>query len=523
MSAFVTLTKPLGTSLIVQASSRARDLPGTGTSTASPAAHQIPSRCSTWSLLCHAAAGVTIAAHLRGGRRQRAGRRVPQRAFEYELGVQAPVGYWDPLGLAADGDLKDFRQRREVELKHGRVAMYATIGYIVPEFFKFPGYVSITEELEFANVPNGLAACDVVPIEGWLQIIAYCGYLEIVVNQPMNPKEPGNYYRGRFGANPLRIMADEDLRKRSLNAELANGRLAMVAIIGMFFQDGLTGQAWGDWALYTDSPLRAEGDSAFVNEAILAQSDRRQRSLQRVTRFAEVAEVETPVDFGYDKQEEYNLEDGLSLLMKMHEACTTSNDHGVVVNMHMNLNAKYPDQQIRTAIKLPNGTGKNLRVAVFCGKEDEEEVAALEPFAYGLSLEQDILAENLDFDVLLAKPSAMPKLAKLGRILGPARLMPSPKSGTVIQDYAAGIADWKQGQLELRPDSYSHMRCSLGKVFFGYNKLLENAQALFQSLADEAPLGADRDEYYRAITMHISGTPAVKINWRGLPKPPKRE
>jgi len=183
-------------------------------------------------------------------------RKTQRCAFEYELGVQAPVGYWDPLGLAADGDLQDFRRRREVELKHGRVAMYATIGYIVPEYFKFPGFLSLSEDLQFVDVPNGLKACDIVPQEGWLQIIGYCGFLEILVNQPMNPKEPGNYYRGRFGANPLRIMADEDLRKRSLNAELANGRLAMVAIVGMWFQDGLTGQAWGDWSLYTDSPLR---------------------------------------------------------------------------------------------------------------------------------------------------------------------------------------------------------------------------------------------------------------------------
>ncbi|KAL9139635.1 Light-harvesting complex, partial [Amphidinium carterae] len=258
MAAFLAPT--LQTSLIAQAPSTAQGLPVAGPAFANV---DLPARPSEFPSHCFAAvAAVASATYLSGPRRHGVGRRVPRLAFEYELGVQAPFGYWDPLGLAADGDLQDFRRRREVELKHGRVAMYATIGYIVPEFYKFPGYVSVSEdwELEFANVPNGLKACDAVPIEGWLQIIAYCGYLEIVVNQPMNPKEPGNYYRaGRFGANPLRIMADEDLRKRSLNAELANGRLAMVAIIGMFFQDGLTGpgQAWGDWALYTDSPLRS--------------------------------------------------------------------------------------------------------------------------------------------------------------------------------------------------------------------------------------------------------------------------
>jgi len=179
-------------------------------------------------------------------------------AFESELGVQAPVGYWDPLGLSADGDVATFRRRRTTEIKHGRICMLATMGYITPELTgKFPGYLSNSLDLKFADIPNGLAAVSKVPGAGWLQIVAYCLYCEATggfgYNSDNQASAPGD-----CGWKPPFLATDDpDLKTKRLNAELANGRLAMMAIIGMFFQDGLTGSAWGDWANYTDSPLRA--------------------------------------------------------------------------------------------------------------------------------------------------------------------------------------------------------------------------------------------------------------------------
>jgi len=177
------------------------------------------------------------------------------RAFESELGVQAPVGYWDPLGLAQDGDAALFARRRETEIKHGRLSMLATMGYITPELTgKFPGYLSPSQELSFEDIPNGLGALSKVPVAGWLQIFAYCLFVEAPpAFKGIRGAEPGD-----LGFKPpLLTSSDPDLRQKRLNVELANGRLAMMAIIGMFFQDGLTGSAWGDWALYTDSPMRA--------------------------------------------------------------------------------------------------------------------------------------------------------------------------------------------------------------------------------------------------------------------------
>jgi len=178
---------------------------------------------------------------------------VPLRAFESELGVQAPVGFFDPLGFSADGDIASFKRRRSVEIKHGRICMLATMGYITPEITgKFPGYLSPSAGLKFEDIPNGLSAISKVPGLGWSQIFAWCAYAEITNGYEWDKKEPGN-----VGWNPpLLVSSDPETRKRRLSAELANGRLAMMAIIGMFFQDGLTGSAWGDWALYTGSPLR---------------------------------------------------------------------------------------------------------------------------------------------------------------------------------------------------------------------------------------------------------------------------
>merc|ERR1712079_391699 len=118
---------------------------------------------------------------------------------------------------------------------------------------KWPGYLSPSAGLKFADIPNGLAAVSKVPALGWLQILAWGGYCGLSKEETA----PGS---GDYGFK-LISSSDPEVVKRKLNAELANGRLAMMAIIGMFFQDGLTGSAWGDWALYTGSPLRA-----FENE-----------------------------------------------------------------------------------------------------------------------------------------------------------------------------------------------------------------------------------------------------------------
>ncbi|CAL1146522.1 unnamed protein product [Cladocopium goreaui] len=164
-----------------------------------------------------------------------------------ELGVQDPIGFWDPLGLSADKDEATFKRRRAVEIKHGRIAMYATIGYIVPEYYKFPGYLSPSLGLKFADVPNGLAALSKLPVLGGAQIIAFAGLIETTgffqaasttdgrgpregqfsMKDSTETGEPGNY--GVGFPTFLGKVEDPEARKTKLAAELANGRLAMMA------------------------------------------------------------------------------------------------------------------------------------------------------------------------------------------------------------------------------------------------------------------------------------------------------
>eukprot|EP00435_Cladocopium_sp_Y103_P010017 s395_g2.t1 len=233
------------------------------------AAAEAPSASKTSFQLTATAAACVMAAQ---GRKAVAASKhqVTLTAFENELGVQAPVGFWDPVGFTSDGDVATFKRRRSVELKHGRISMMATMGfsiavperYITPEITgKLPGFLSPSAGLKFADIPNGLAAVSNVPVAGWAQIAAYFGFVEFSGGfDDYKSGTPGDY-----GFKVL-TSSDPEEKTKKLSAELANGRLAMMAIIGMFFQeicrsDGLTGSAWGDWANYTASPLRA-----FENE-----------------------------------------------------------------------------------------------------------------------------------------------------------------------------------------------------------------------------------------------------------------
>jgi len=175
----------------------------------------------------------------RGGSRKHRGR----CAFEHELGVQPPLGFWDPLGFTKDGDALAFRRRRSAELKHARIAMLAAMGYITPDLVgKWPGYLSPSMGLKFADIPNGVGAIPAVPSLGWVQILIYFGFVEYSAGFE-------EYREGTPGDFGWKILTSPDPveRKRKLNSELANGRLAMVAIVIMVFQDDLTGSPWGTW------------------------------------------------------------------------------------------------------------------------------------------------------------------------------------------------------------------------------------------------------------------------------------
>jgi len=152
-----------------------------------------------------------------------------------ELGILSPIGFWDPLGFATTPE--KFRRYREVELKHGRIAMAAVLGYLVQENFRFPGLISFSEDKSFSDIPNGLAAISAVPGFGWFQIVLLAGILEAGPFKQETDALPGDFGLKYFGKK----LPDGDEKADKLNKELSNGRLAMLGILGALVEDKITG------------------------------------------------------------------------------------------------------------------------------------------------------------------------------------------------------------------------------------------------------------------------------------------
>lgn len=219
----------------------------------------------------------------------------------------------------------------------------------------------------------------------------------------------------------------------------------------------------------------------------------------------------------FSRDEPVGIDKAVEILFSMHERVPSEIDETFECQMNMNLDSKYPDQQIRTSIRLPHGTGKSVKVAVFSSPEEDEEMEKLGAYKYGERLVKDISEEKIDFDVLIAKPQAMPRLAKLGKILGPRRLMPSPKSGTVVTDYAKALEDFQGGVIELRNDKNSLVHCGIGKVSFGRQKIKDNFRAVLQQMADKKPAGASKD-FWNRVFMGTSQCPSIPIANTELPQ-----
>lgn len=158
-----------------------------------------------------------------------------------ELGAIPPLGYFDPLNFIENGPYGDasenFKHYRGVEIKHGRIAMAATVGMLTQQTSRFSGFISPSQDLKFSDIPNGLAALKAVPIEGWVQMAVVIGIHEIVIKQ-REGKPPGDFGTGYFG-----FPVEEGSAKQisGLNAEISNGRLAMMGILGMFASEVVHG------------------------------------------------------------------------------------------------------------------------------------------------------------------------------------------------------------------------------------------------------------------------------------------
>jgi large subunit ribosomal protein L1 len=171
------------------------------------------------------------------------------------------------------------------------------------------------------------------------------------------------------------------------------------------------------------------------------------------------------------------------------------------VELHANLNIdpKYADQQLRTTVTLPNGVGKQIRIAVLTdeGNFAEAESAGADLVGNDNLIEQ-ITQGNIEFDLLITTPNMMPKLAKLGRVLGPKGLMPSPKSGTVTNTLESTLTEFKKGKFEYKADKTGIVHVNFGKVDFENHKLIENLQTLHKSIEQNRPSGV-KGKYFKSL------------------------
>ena len=204
-----------------------------------------------------------------------------------------------------------------------------------------------------------------------------------------------------------------------------------------------------------------------------------------------------------------NLEEAILLLK---ETATTKFIESVEFHANLNIDPKYADQQLRTTVTLPNGVGKQTRIAVLTNEENFEEAKSAGADRVGNDeLIEQITQGNLNFDLLIATPNMMPKLAKLGRVLGPKGLMPSPKSGTVSSTLEATITEFKKGKFEYKADRTGIVHVSFGKTDFTKNQLLENLQALYKSIEQNRPSGV-KGKYFKSLFICTSMGPSIKLD-----------
>jgi len=211
-----------------------------------------------------------------------------------------------------------------------------------------------------------------------------------------------------------------------------------------------------------------------------------------------------------DKSKAYDPSEALALV------CQTSKakfDETIEIHIRLGVDSRHADQQVRGAVVLPNGTGKKVKVLVFAkGDNVQKALDAGADYAGGAEYAEKIQTENwFDFDVVVASPDMMGVIGKLGKVLGPKGLMPSPKAGTVTPDVARAVTEAKAGKIEYRLDKTNIIHCPIGKASFGTEKLTENFNTLVGAVIKAKPAAA-KGQYIKSCVIASTMGPGIKIN-----------
>ena len=210
-----------------------------------------------------------------------------------------------------------------------------------------------------------------------------------------------------------------------------------------------------------------------------------------------------------DKTELYDIAEGVKLVKATAKA---KFDETIEMHIKLGVDSRHADQQVRNTVVLPNGTGKEVRVAVFAkGEKVQEALDAGADFA-GEELIERVQKENwLDFDTAIATPDMMGQVGRIGRVLGPRGLMPNPKTGTVTFDVAKAVQEAKSGKVEYRTDKQNIIHVAVGKASFTEEELDENIRTLMQAIIKDKPAAA-KGKYLRSVSLSSTMGPGIKLN-----------
>ena len=204
-----------------------------------------------------------------------------------------------------------------------------------------------------------------------------------------------------------------------------------------------------------------------------------------------------------------NLEEAIVVLK---DTATTKFVESVELHANLNIDPKYADQQLRTTVTLPHGVGKQIKIAVLTDEDNFAEALSAGADSVGNDdLIEQINKGNIDFDLLITTPNLMPKLAKLGRVLGPKGLMPSPKSGTVTTTLKTTLTEFKKGKFEYKADKTGIVHINFGKSNFTNNQLIENLKALYKSIEQNRPSGV-KGKYFKSLFICTTMGSSIKLD-----------